>query len=271
MNVSAPSRARDGGNGELLLEWTPTPALPFEGRLYRDDGCFRLWVADAGWFVVDTDEPSVALPDEPNVVRREERLWSVPAILCFVARGDLHLHAAAVEVDGEAIVIAAPRTYGKTTLAAAFLSSGYRLLSEDVVCVRSSGVPLVVPGPAMLRVRRDVAERLEIRNAKPVGEPDDRVHFAVDAKARGDCRPLPIRAIVLLRHTEDRLRMEAVRPMDAVRDLWSLSFRLPTESARARCFERLVDLARSVPIRNLYRPLRIEELPATVALIVETG
>jgi hypothetical protein len=145
-------------------------------------------------------------------------------MLCFLARGDLPLHAAAVEVDGGAVVIGAPRAFGKTTLAAAFLSAGYRLLSEDVTCVHPGSVPLVIPGPAMLRVRPDVADRLEIRDATPVGKPDDRVHFAVDRGVRGDCRPVPLRAIFLLR-AADRVFAETVRSSEAVRDLWPLSSR----------------------------------------------
>ena len=269
LDVSAPSSPPDGRKGELILEWTPTPALPFEGRLYRDGSCFCLWIANSGWFFVDTQAPSVTLPDEPDIVRREERLWSVPAILCFLARGDLPLHAAAVEVGGEALVLGAPRTFGKTTLAAAFLSAGYRLLSEDVTCVRVGNVPLVIPGPAMLRVREDVAERLEIRHAKRIGVPDDRVHFAVDPAVRGDCCPVPLRAIVLLRQSGNGFRVEPVPAMQAVRDLWRLTSKLPTDRDRARCFAGVVDLARSVPIRNLYRPLRIDDLPATVAFIVD--
>lgn len=268
IEISAPSPAPDGGAGTLIVEWTPTAELPFEGRLYRDDDRYRLWIAGSGWFIVDPHGPSVVLPDEENVVRREERLWSVPAILCLLARGDLPLHAAAVEVDGEAVLLAAPRTFGKTTLAAAFLSAGYRLLSEDVTCVRLAGVPLVVPGPAMLRVRRDVAEALQIANATPIGEPDDRVHLALDTAARGDCRPLPIRAIVLLRASDDGFRIEPVQQTQAVQDLWWLSSKLPTDVDHARCFSAVVDLAGGVRIYNLFRPLRLEELPATVGLVV---
>lgn len=270
IEISAPSRLDDREGGELIMEWTPTPELPLEGRLYRAGSGFRLWIAGTGWYAIDTEAPSIAVPDSANTVRREERLWSIPAMLCLLARGDLPLHAAAVEIDGAAVVLGAPRAFGKTTLAAAFLSAGYRLLSEDVTCVRPGSVPLVIPGPAMLRVRRDVAGRLNIRNAAPVGDPDDRVHFAVDPGARGDCGPVPLRAIFLLRAADAGLRVEAVRPSEAVRDLWPLSSGLPTKRGLARCFEDLVDIVRSVPVWNLYRPLRIEDLPRTVSLITDT-
>jgi len=270
LEVSAPTDLQDPADGELVVKWTPTPEVPLEGRLYRAGGGYRLWMEGTGWFEIDPEAGSIVLPDSADVVRREERLWSIPAMLCFLARGDLPLHAAAVEVDGGAVVIGAPRAFGKTTLAAAFLSAGYRLLSEDVTCMRPGSVPLVIPGPAMLRLRPDVAERLEIRNATPIGSPDDRVHFAVDPDVRGDCRPVPLRAIFLLRAADTGLRVETVGSSEAVRDLWPLSSRFPSKRGLARCFEDIVDVVRSVPVWNLYRPLRIEDLPRTVALIADT-
>lgn len=268
LDVSASSAVPDGDGGEVLLQWAPSSRFPLAGRLIRAAPGFRLWVDTWGWFLVDPDAPRVTLPDTPNVIRREERLWSIPAMLCFLARGDTALHAAAVEVDGQAVVLAAPGTCGKTTLAAAFHSAGYRLLSEDTTCVRAHDRPLVVPGPAMLRLRHDVADQLEVPNATPVGNvEDDRVHLALDPATRGDGSPLALRAIVLLRQADDGLRMQRVPAPHALRDLWALSFRLPTDRDRARCFAAVADLARAVPLWNLYRPLTIRDLPATVEFV----
>jgi hypothetical protein len=270
LHVAARSEVHDAGNGEVLLEWAPSSRFPLAGRLVRATPGFRLWVDTWGWFLIDPEAPYVTLPDTHNVVRREERLWSIPAMLCFIARGDAAFHAAAVEVDGQAVMIGAPATFGKTTLAAAFHAAGHRLLSEDTTCVRASPTPAVVPGPAMLRVRHDVAAHLEVPNATPLRTvEDDRIHFALDPTLRGDCTPVPVRAVVLLRHAGDRLRMEPVPPPLAVRDLWALCFRLPTDADRTRCFAAVAQLARSVPVWNLHRPLTIDDLPATVDFVIE--
>jgi len=270
IDISAPSAVSDDQHGEVLLEWTPSSRFPLAGSLVRADPGYRLWIETWGWFLIDPETPHVTLPDTPNVVRREERLWSIPAMLCFLARGDTALHAAAVEVDGRAVVFGAPGSFGKTTLAAAFHAAGHRLLSEDTTCVRTSETPLVVPGPAMLRIRHDVAQQLEIPHATPVGTvADDRVHLALDPALRGDCNPVPLRAIVLLRRADRGFRIEPVPSDRAIRDLWSLSFRLPTDADRARCFTAVADIARSVPVWNLHRPLTMRDLPATVEYVVQ--
>jgi hypothetical protein len=263
--------ACDGADqgGALVTEWTPVPGRRSWSRLYQDGGGYRLWVEGAGTFHIDPHAPSVALPTGfGSTVRREERLWGIPALLCFLARGDLPLHAAAVEVDGEAILLAAPGYAGKTTLAAGFDAAGHRVLSEDVSCIRLSSPPTVVPGPAMLRVRKDLAGRLELPGAQELAAGDDRVHFSLDPSRRGDCTPLPIRALVFLRRGDDDVvSLERVPAADALRDLWALSFRLPTIDDRERCFQSITALADTIRVWNLSRRLQLEGLPQVIERI----
>ena len=269
MTVTAPSAPPDRKElGELIQHWDPTPEAP-EAYLYGDGAGFQLQIAGTSWFLVDTAEPRVTLPDATNTVRREERLWGIPSILCFLARGDLQLHAAAIEIDGQAVLIGAPRTHGKTALAATFHNAGFRVLSEDVACIRDLGAPHVIPGPAVLRVRRHTAERIEIVGAHEVGTRDDRVHLAIDPARRGDGAPVPLRAILLLRESEDGFRFERQTPAATVRDLWPLSFNLPTAADRARCFAAITDLTKAIRVQNLYRPFRLEELPNAVSFVAD--
>jgi len=267
LGISVNASLEDPDDGDPIAQWTATPALPWDGRLYASEHGFRLWMGDVGWFSIDPDAGTITVPETDDPIKREERLWSIPAMLSFMARGDLPLHAAAVEVDDGAIVMAAPRMSGKTTLAGAMANAGYRLLSEDVTCVQPGATPQIIPGPAMLRLRPDVAAWLRLPNATELGEADDRVHFALDPERRGDCAPVPLRGIFLLRSGTGEVSVERVPPADAIRELWSQTSRLPTPEGRARCFEQLVDVVRAVPVWNLYRPMRAQDLPDTVRLL----
>jgi hypothetical protein len=259
---SAPERA--SADDVLLIEWQPTAERPLEARLYSNGKTFRLWIGGGGWFAVDPQAPRIDVPAAAGI-RREERLWGIPSLLCFLARGDFPLHAAAVEVDGGAVIVAAPRTYGKTTMAAALHRAGHRVLSEDTACVRLGSEPAVVPGPAMLRVRHDVAARLELPAVRRVGEDEDRVHYALSEP--GDCTPVPLRAVVLLDLHEAAV-LEPVERHEALRDLWALSFRLPTEDDVGRSFAAASDLAASVPVRRLRRPLDLHALDDHLRLLL---
>lgn len=250
-----PSRAP----GELLLE------MERPSRLFRDGGSFRLWAGGVGWYAVDPSAPRVDVPADADPLAREERLWGLPAVLCFRERGDLPIHASAVDVGGEAILLAAPGRFGKTTLAAGFCRAGHRVLAEDLSCVRLSAPPAVLPGPAMLRVRRDVAAGLDLPLLK-LGESEDRVHYALDGRA-GDGAPVGLRGIVLLTDFGPRTTLERVHTERAVRDLWALTFRLPTAADRARSFAEVAQLAESVPVWELSRPRRLADLEAVVERI----
>lgn len=250
-----------------LLEWHDE-GRPF-ARLWSDDGRHRVWVDSIGWFGVDPTIPRIDAPTTSSGIRRETRLWGVPAALCFMERGDLPLHAAAVDVGGHAVILAAPGRHGKTTLAAAFTSCGHRLLSEDLTCVRTSPSLSVLPGPALLRVRRDVFDRLTFPGTTVLAEDADRVYVAVTPDRRGDGAPVPVAAIVFLRTTdESSVRVERVSPHDAIPDLWTLSFNLPTDRDRSRCFAGVAALGSGVPVYNVHRRLAFDTLDDVIDEIV---
>lgn len=264
LEVAGPAPAGPHPGDRLLVEWRATPELPLEAELYSDGAAFRLRIGDAGWFSVDPGGPRIEVPAGGGL-RTEERLWGIPALLCFRARGDLPLHAAAIEVDGGALLVSAPRTYGKTTMAAAFHRAGHRVLSEDTSCIRLGSAPMVVPGPAMLRLRPDVAARLDLPRARRVGEDADRVHYALNEP--GGCSPVPLRAVVFLDEADGEAALEPVPQPEALRDLWALSFRLPTEEDVTRSFSGVTDLASSVPSFRLCRRLDLAELDEHVSLL----
>lgn len=260
----------DRPTGEPIRRWIPRPDHPFEAELYAEGGLFKLWIKGTGWYVIDPDRPAILVPRDADPVRREERTWGFPAALCFIRRGDLPLHAAAVDVGGRALLLAAPGRFGKTTLAGSFLRAGHRLLSEDITCCRLSAQPHVVPGPAMLRVRHDSYERLDFPGTTQVGADEDRVHLALDEEARGDGSAVPIAGIVILRRGDGPTSLEPISPTAAMQDLWALSFKLPTDSDRTRSFRALADVADRVPIWDLRRSLRFDELDDLIDRLVST-
>lgn len=251
----------------FLRSWTPRAPNQLESHLYDNGHTFRLRIGKTEWFEVDPDAGVIAAPDRDDPLRREQHVWGIPSALCFLNRGDLALHAAAVEVDRSALLLAAPGGSGKSTLAAAFLRAGHRLLSEDLSCVQPGTPPSVVPGPAMLRLRRDIVQGLGSVPGEPVRETRDRVTYALPSAVRGDCGPVALKGIVFLFPSPAEMRLERMGAAQAISHLWTLSLQIPTEAHKKFVFESIVQLASRVPSWNLYRPLSIRELPAAVELI----
>jgi hypothetical protein len=253
-----------------LLSFTATAAdgSPARAAIHRLAGQrFLFDLEDVGSYDVDAGQGRIGVPACEDEVRREQMLWNVPAMLCALARSETCLHAAAVEVDSRALLLAAPGRHGKTTLALAFHEAGLRMLSEDVACVRPETVELL-PGPALLRVREGLLEGRRPDGLCVAATRPGRVEFAVAPDRRGTGSPLPLAAIVLLRESE-QTRLEHAVTSDVVRDLFGLSFFLPDDDSRAACFEAAAAIASRIPAWNLHRPLRREALQSTVEAIVE--
>lgn len=260
-------RAHLVGAGALLGTWQPRPGNPFHAKLLQEEDRFWFWASDAGWFAIDPRQPSVWIPKIGNPLQRELRLFGVPTSICTLADGDLSIHASAVEIRGQAVLIAGPSMYGKTTLAAAFASAGHRLLCEDTTRCSVEPVPVVYPGPAVVRLRADVARSLHLRDATAVGREDGRVALVFAASSRGRGDRVPLSAVIFLRESSDPPSLHPVPAAVAARDLFALTFRLPTASSRAECFSRVVDLTTQIPMLDLLRPKTIDSLAAVISLV----
>jgi hypothetical protein len=254
--------------GEPLIQWMERGRDTI--RLYVGEGRYMLWIDDGDdWFRIDPAGPSIASTRPIDDARQEARALGFPAILCFMHRGDLAMHAAGVDIGGSALLLAAPGMHGKTTLAGAFVREGFRLLSEDTTCYRPGSEPAALAGLAMLRIRRDVYGRLDWPHTRVVREDADRVFLSIDEGLRGDSSPLPIAGVVLLRSSEDdEIRIERLPAEQTFPDLWSLIFHLPFDEDRARCFAGIAKLSRQIPVWNLHRRLSIDHLPQVVDRLV---
>ncbi|HJQ95909.1 MAG TPA: hypothetical protein VJ935_09415 [Acidimicrobiia bacterium] len=256
--------------GPPIAEWIPNDRNPIEAKLYQPSpNTFALSITGGGWYQIDLDRMRISTPERPGNLAGSIRLLGLPLLLCCLARGDSTLHAAAVQVDDYAILLAAPGQHGKTSLSASFVAQGHRLLSEDLSCLRvsSTGIALI-PGPTGLRIRSDMTDLVPLPGYEEVGKYDDRAVLRPISET-GDCAPVRIGAIVLLSDFGETSELTAVEPGEAVRDLWFLSFHLPNDADRARKFQALVDVAATVPIWRFVRPRDRTKLKENVDLIIE--
>jgi hypothetical protein len=122
----------------------------------------------------------------------------------------------------------------------------------------------------MLRLRRDVSGWLTVPGAQRVCEDDEKVHLALDPESRGTCEPLPLAGIVLL-HVGDGIALERAEPVEAIRALWRVTQNIPTASGREQCFGDVTELAETVPVWKLVRPLSREALDGAARLVVEVA
>lgn len=143
-------------DGDVRIELGPVPDPPDPSTEYWVDesgaclsipGVARFQVVDGSRIVV---QPASGAPIR-NV--RIYLLGSAMGLLLH-RRGDLPLHANAVEIGGRAFAFMGRSGAGKSTLAAAFHDRGYRVIADDVCVIRfdSLGGALACPGIPRLRL-----------------------------------------------------------------------------------------------------------------------
>jgi hypothetical protein len=185
------------------------------------------------------------------------RIASSAVCTLLSMRGDLVLHAAAIEADGRAIVFCGPSLRGKSTLARVLGEAGCRVLGEDGIAVSLDGAgPLAWPGARGVRVRR-------------LGGDRRRVDLLPDP---GPSEPAPceVAAVVLLGERSDALGIE---PLDPARALALLTPNLIHSGGRAAigiAFARLAGLLGSVPALSVALPDDLDALPGAAQVLIDS-
>lgn len=118
-----------------------------------------------------------------------------------LALGHLHLHAAAVEVEGSVVALAGPRRSGKTTLLLhALLSGGLRYVTNDRLFVDLRADPPLARGmPAIVTLREETLARFPDFAARLAATAYSRERTLAEAArttgARSNLSPAQLRAL----------------------------------------------------------------------------
>jgi len=258
-------------NAPPIAEWkVGEGARDTRARLYRRGDAFQLQTEGGFAYLIEPRTRTIRVMHGADDVFWEPGVWGLPALLCFQERGDFSLHAAAVEVNGAAILLAAPGRGGKTTLALAFHRRGFRVLSEDLACCRLAPQPVLLPGPAVLRPRRDVYDGTPPPGTHLVAARPDRIYLELDDARRGGGSPVPIAGIVLLHDGVTSLHAAPLATVSALPHLWALSFGLPAEPFAPLRFRQLSRLLSATRVWALHRPLSRASLSQTVDCLLHT-
>jgi hypothetical protein len=98
----------------------------------------------------------------------------------------------------------------------------------------------------------------------------DRVHLQLVHELRGSGDPVPLAGVVILRRGLPDIELYRVEPSRFLAELFTVSFNLPTDAERVRAFTGIADLAASVPLWLLDRPLEFDTLDRVVDRLIAT-
>jgi len=259
-------------SGTLLQRWDPAKEATLPTELIEiGPGHYLVRIGTDESYEVRSQPPEITVHPAPiHQISRESMILGTPAAVSMAHQGRLPFHAGSVDVNGQGLILAATGTFGKTTLAGAFHSAGYRLLADDMSCAIADPEPALLPGPAVIRARPDVASAFTFERTTAALTRPGRTYFVLDPATRGNGDPVPLRAIVFLRISEGPIVLQPAAASDAIRDLYGLSFRLPNDQGQAAAFGLAAELAGKIPAWNLERPLTVNSLPEVIETVIDT-
>lgn len=261
----------EGGAADVEISWgsrRPVPSAAPPGRPVvarpRDGGYWyvacevggvvTLRVPELCDFVVAADLAAVVCHPAPDV---DPALVGVLVSGLVVAvllglKGEVTLHASAVEVDGVAIALAGDSGAGKSTLAAMLCAAGASLVSDDLLRIATAGGSVVcVGGSPQLRLRRHGAWAMDGFATSPPASTtiDDRLAIEPPA-APGPSRPLASVALVRASRSAATVGIDELNGAEALVRLSALArvsgWRDP--AVLRQQFKVLAALARSVRV-----------------------
>jgi hypothetical protein len=179
------------------------------------------------------------------------------------------LHSTVVVVGGQAIAFMGDSGYGKSSLGAAFLAAGHRLLTDDLLVLeRSRDGFLAQPGAPRIKLFPKIA--LHLFGRRPEGTRMSPVSPKLIVPLLASQRPLgpvPLKAIYLLSppgRQANRLQVRGLSARQACLEIVRNTFNMAvTDGPRqARLLSLAGALVRHVPIRRLSYPRRLAMLAA---------
>ncbi len=186
--------------------------------------------------------------------------------ILWLQRGLFAMRASTVEIDGRTVALAGISGIGKSTLAAALIEAGHRLLSDDVTVIDTgaAGAPLVLPTGPVQRLWHDTMVALEIAPGARVRSDPAMDKFEHHVATAFQPNPRPLAAIC---HLDQHLRaqpvIERMAGAAAIQAVRSQALRLHAAQIMGlepSLFLQAARIAASVPQVTLRRPPTLDAI-----------
>jgi hypothetical protein len=248
-----PTWARDDGIRVYTADYTDERGTPMLVVTRASEGyCFRY--VDETWFWIDRHGAEIWMTWRTTF--EDACTYLVGPVLGFALRlrGELAIHATAVQVGADALAIVGPHGAGKSTTAAAFARRGFPVLTDDILRVtQDEGGVWAHPFGGIIRLWPDSESLVYGASGKlpRITASWDKRALAIGAEgALAAERPVALGAIAFLMPRDDvQPRVTALRPAAAVVRLAanSTAGHLLDSPARAQEFLRIASIAATVP------------------------
>lgn len=214
------------------------------GEVYPDG--FRIRWRDEAVFDMFDGNRITYLPLSAWTGLLPASLFGTVAALTLAWRGELPIHACAVEIAGEAFLIAGPTGSGKSVMTADLLALGARFVSDDLSVVKfSAGGLTISPGRTTMRLHPALAEEIDAVDCRPVWG-DERGKWQLRPRGRTALHVMPVAGMLLLGGDQQPV-YPVERPLLLMKQIFRPRWLATLPNHRSR-LEKILDHGPSLPI-----------------------
>ena len=246
------------------------PSSGFDFGHFPDGSSYVRW-ENIGEVLISKDGGSITCRSFHQTNSESFQVYLLGQALSFalVKRGFEPLHATAVAVEGQAVAFLGDCGFGKSTLAAALLQAGYRLLTDDLLLLQTTprGI-LAYPGPARIKLFPEMASKLMGKGSSGVPMNPQTQKLIVGLNADSMCgEAVPLAAVYVLASPNEGagggICTAPISRREAFVTLLGSAFNyVISDPARLRRqFDSMQRLANATTIRRLGYPRSLEFLP----------
>jgi hypothetical protein len=251
-----------------FLDEAGTPSLLIR---HQPGSHFLMQFSDGTEFLVDECAARIEGQWNDPLTLADALVYLFGAVLSFVLllRGVTCLHGSAVVVGPRAVVIAGDQEAGKSSTTAALARRGLPVLADDVAALDDRQASFrVAPGPPrLLLLPRTVKALWASPEDLPLLTPNwDKHYLSLTGPGLRYCRePVALGAVYLLGDRKPDLDAPTFHDLSGSEGMIQLvantyATRLQDREMRAREFELLTRLVRSVPVRRVHAPDDLSKL-----------
>lgn len=191
-------------------------------------------------------------------------------------RNRLVIHGNAIRFGDECVIFAGASGVGKSTLAAAFVKRGYRILADDLSVIDEYGC--VQPSYPQLKLWSDTAKKLEIDTSNLEQIRLQVEKYAYPLKKEFYTKPLPVKALYILNHhNQENFIVEPLVGIKKFEPLKTHSYRggyLEGLGLNAKHLTLCASVANKIDISRMTRPrvgFKLDELIELIETDVNTA
>lgn len=212
---------------DLTTDWFDV-AKPHE-KFTVSENVFMFHIPDTAIFRIQNGvNIDVSVMNDPDEAKIRLYVLGTCMGVLLMQRKILPLHGSAIEIDGKAYAFVGDSGAGKSTLASAFLSKGYRLISDDVIAVTltEDHIPMVMPAYPQQKLWQESLTEFGVETSNLQSIFNRETKYLVPVPTKFANEPMPLVGIIELNKTaSEGVQIQPIEGLERLRTLFNHTFR----------------------------------------------